>query len=94
MKKQNLGIAVVGSGRIGSLRSKLIRNHPSVDFIAVSDLNLSQAKKLGNTINADFVSDNNMEIISHPEVDAVIVSTSEHQNLATVLQSNSKKKTV
>ncbi len=94
MKKQNLGIAVVGSGRIGSLRSKLIRNHPSVDFIAVSDLNLSQAKKLGNTINADFVSDNNMEIISHPEVDAVIVSTSEHQHLEPVLQSISKKKPV
>lgn len=94
MKKKNLGIAVVGSGRIGTLRSKLIRSHPSVDFLAVSDLNLSQAKKLGEQVDANLISDDNFEIISHPDVDAVIVSTSEHQHLEPVLQSISKKKPV
>jgi malate/lactate dehydrogenase len=40
MKKNNIGIAVIGSGRIGSLRARLSAKHPSVNFLAISDINL------------------------------------------------------
>ena len=33
-----LGIAVVGAGRIGTLRARLAAKHPSVRFLAVSDI--------------------------------------------------------
>ena len=38
VKRGELGVAVVGSGRIGTLRARLAAKHPSVGFLAVSDL--------------------------------------------------------
>jgi len=37
MEHKELGIAVVGSGRIGTLRTRLAATHPAVRFLAVSD---------------------------------------------------------
>ena len=37
MQRKELGIAVIGSGRIGTLRATLASAHPAVRFIAVSD---------------------------------------------------------
>jgi predicted dehydrogenase len=37
MKAKELGIAVVGSGRIGTLRARLAAKHPAVRFVAVAD---------------------------------------------------------
>ena len=37
METRELGIAVVGSGRIGSLRAQMAAAHPAVKFLAVSD---------------------------------------------------------
>jgi threonine dehydrogenase-like Zn-dependent dehydrogenase len=36
-KRKDLGIAVVGSGRIGTLRARLAARHPAVRFLAVAD---------------------------------------------------------
>jgi hypothetical protein len=32
MQKQDLGVAIVGSGRIGTLRANMASRHPSVRF--------------------------------------------------------------
>jgi len=37
MKQNNIGIAVVGAGRIGTLRARLAAKHPSVRFLAIWD---------------------------------------------------------
>ena len=37
MAAKDIGLAIVGSGRIGTLRAKLAAGHPAVRFIAVSD---------------------------------------------------------
>ena len=37
LKAKDLGIAVVGSGRIGTLRARFAAKHPAVRFLAVSD---------------------------------------------------------
>jgi predicted dehydrogenase len=86
MKTSELGVAVVGSGRIGSLRAKMAAAHPAVKFLAVSDLDAERANKLAKTSGAQFASGNNNDVIAHPEVNAVIVSTSEHQHLEPVMQ--------
>jgi len=57
-----------------------------VNFIAVSDTNLGAAQKLAKEVGAQFSSANNDEIIARPEVNAVIVSTSEGEHLAPVLK--------
>ena len=41
---KELGIAVIGSGRIGSLRARLAAKHPSVKFLAIADQDISKAK--------------------------------------------------
>ncbi len=85
-QRKQLGIAVVGSGRIGSMRARQAIEHPAVNFVAVSDLDGANARQLSENIGAQLHSADNLELIEHPEVNAVIVSTSEGEHLERVLQ--------
>ena len=85
MKRDNIGIAVVGSGRIGTLRARLAAKHPAVRFLAVSDRDPARARVLAEAAGADFHSGSNEEVIAHPRVTAVIVSTPEQQHTPPVL---------
>jgi predicted dehydrogenase len=84
LKSRELGIAVVGSGRIGTLRARLAAKHPAVGFLAISDKETANAKKLAELAGADFYSANNDEVIAHPQVNAVFVSTPEGEHAAPV----------
>jgi predicted dehydrogenase len=84
MKKAELGVAVIGAGRIGTLRARLAAKHPCVKFIAVSDLDPGRAQALAEQTGADFHSGNNFEVIERPEVNAVFVSTPEGEHSAPV----------
>src|SRR6267143_1252284 len=84
MKHTNLGIAVVGAGRIGTLRAKLAAKHPAVRFLAISDRDPARARALADAAGADFHSGSNDDVIGHPEVTAVIVSTPEGEHAAPV----------
>ena len=86
MERKRLGVAVIGAGRIGSLRARLAAQHPAVDFLAVSDIDLANARKLADQTKADFYSASNLEAISRPEVNAVFVSTPEHEHVEPVCQ--------
>src|SRR6202162_5675112 len=83
---KDLGIAVVGSGRIGTLRARLAAKHPAVRFVAVSDKDPANAKKLAELAGADFHSGDNDEVIARPEVNAVFVSTPEGEHAAPVVR--------
>ncbi len=82
---KQLGIAVIGSGRIGTMRARQSLEHPAVNFVAVSDLVATSASKLAQNVGAHYHSADNHEIIERPEVNAVIVSTSEGEHLEPVL---------
>ena len=84
MQRKELGIAVVGAGRIGTLRARLAAKHPSVNFLAISDRDPARARSLAEQAGADLHSRDNIEIISRPEVNAVIVSTPEGEHAAAV----------
>ncbi len=86
MKRDEIGLAVVGSGRIGSLRARIAAEHPAVRFVAVSDIDPGRARKLAETVSASAWSGDNLEVISHPEVTAVVVSTSEGEHVQAILQ--------
>jgi predicted dehydrogenase len=81
---KELGVAVIGSGRIGSLRARLAAKHPSVKFLAIADKDIAKAKVLAELTSADFYSSNNDEVISRPEVTAVFVSTPEGHHAAPI----------
>ena len=86
MKQSNLGIGVVGAGRIGTLRARLAAKHPSVRFLAISDRDPARARTLADAAGADLYTGSNDEVISHPDVNAVIVSTPEQEHTAPILK--------
>jgi predicted dehydrogenase len=86
VKTKELGIAVIGSGRIGTLRARLAAKHPAVRFVAVSDKDPANAKKLADLAGAQFHSTDNDEVIAHPDVNAVFVSTPEGEHAAPVVK--------
>ncbi len=84
--RRELGIAVVGSGRMGFQRTSLAAAHPAVRFLAVSDIEPARAHDLAEKAGAQLASGDNLEVISHPEVNAVIVSTPEPEHTLPVIQ--------
>ncbi|MBI2178821.1 MAG: Gfo/Idh/MocA family oxidoreductase, partial [Candidatus Tectomicrobia bacterium] len=94
MKNKQIGVAVIGAGRIGTLRAHMAARHPSVRFLAVSDKDPARASVLAESVAANFSSGNNEEVISRPEVDAVFVSTPEHEHAEPILQALRLRKPV
>jgi len=86
MQGRSLGIAVIGCGRMGRLRASLAASHPSVSFLAVADADSERARQLAEKTGAHFHTTDNLAAISRPEVNAVIVSTSEAQHAEAVVQ--------
>ena len=86
MQGKPIGVAVIGSGRIGTLRAHMAARHPSVRYLAVSDKDPARASNLAESVAANFSTGDNLEAISRPEVDAVIVSTPEHGHAEPILQ--------
>ncbi len=84
-QKKDIGLAIIGSGRIGTLRGRLASMHPAVRFVAVMDTDAAAAQKLAKTIDADFCTTDLKAALSQPQVNAIIVSTSEHEHVAPVL---------
>jgi predicted dehydrogenase len=85
MKQSNIGIAVIGAGRIGTLRARLAAKHPAVGYLAISDKDPARAKALAELAGADRHSGNNEDVIADPKVNAVIVSTPEQLHTAPIL---------
>src|SRR3954469_8098809 len=86
MKRGDIGVAVIGAGRIGTLRARLAAKHPCVGFLAISDVDAAKARALGETAGADITSTNNFEMIERPEVNAVFVSTPEGEHAAPIIR--------
>jgi myo-inositol 2-dehydrogenase/D-chiro-inositol 1-dehydrogenase len=94
LERKQFGIAVIGAGRIGGLRARLAAEYPAVSFIAVADADPARARKLAGDIGAQFHTGDNLAAISRPEVDAVIVSTSEGEHVQAVMQALERGKSV
>ena len=94
MERNKLGVAIVGAGRVGSLRASLAANNPAVHYLALSDVDPTRAKALADKVGADLASADNHEVISRPEVNAVFVATPEHDHAEAVLDALEQKKPV
>jgi predicted dehydrogenase len=81
---KELGIAVIGAGRIGTLRARLAAKHPSVRFLAIADRDPARARALAEQSGAQLHTDDNDAAIGHPDVTAVFVSTPEGEHAAPV----------
>lgn len=73
-----LGVAVIGAGGIGRLRAQICHRHPSVNFLAVCDIDEAKARRLAEDVGADVWSLDAAGVIEDERVDAVIVATTEN----------------
>src|SRR5882757_9112956 len=94
MLGRNIGLGIVGSGRIGTLRARLASGHSAVGSISVSDLDPANAAKLASLVGGRSHGGDNLAVIDDPDVTAVIVSTSEGEHLAPVLAAIERGKPV
>jgi predicted dehydrogenase len=93
-KAREIGLGIVGSGRIGTLRARLAAGHAAVGKIVVSDLDPANAAKLAGIVGGRSHGDDNLAVIDDPEVTAVIVSTSEGEHLKPMLAAIERGKPV
>src|SRR4051794_25005471 len=84
-KARGIGLGIIGSGRIGTLRARLASGHSAVSHIVVSDLDPASAEKLANAVGGRSHGDDNLAVIDDPDVTAVVVSTSEGEHLKPML---------
>ena len=75
IRKKEVGIGLIGAGKIGSLRAHLAATSPVVNFFAISDIDPQRAQAVAQQNEAAFHTSDNREVIEHPQVDALIVST-------------------
>ena len=74
--RKELGLAVVGCGVVGRIRATFAKDFPGIGWIGLSDINERVGAKLKEDIDADYFTTDFRELISRPEVDAVIIATS------------------
>jgi len=84
--KREIGLAVVGCGTIGRIRTMLASNFPGVRWIGVCDLKENLAKKLAEDAQADFWTLDYRELLKRPEVNAAIIATDENQHVDPTLE--------
>jgi predicted dehydrogenase len=94
MLGNKIGLGIVGSGRIGTLRARLAEGHSAVASIAVSDLDPANAAGLAKLVGARSHGSDNLAVIEDPDVTAVIVSTSEGEHVAPMLAAIQRGKPV
>jgi len=80
MKKLRIG--VIGAGRMGGIRARSAKRHPTCEVLGVADTDLTRAQSLavdlGCTASADWA-----ELIAREDIDAVVVATP-HKFLAPI----------
>jgi len=88
-----LGIAIIGCGRVGRMRGKIASEFPGISWIGLCDSNEDIGKQLQQDISADYFTTDYVELIQRNEVDAVIVATStwSHFEPALITIENKKK---
>ena len=82
-KKDNMeiGLAVIGCGTIGRIRAVMARDYPGVGWLGLCDINEDLGKKLAADVDADFFTTDHEELISRPEVNAVMIVTDENKHV-------------
>jgi len=93
-RAREIGLGIIGSGRIGTLRARLAAGHAAVTSITVSDLDPANAEKLAGLVGGRSHGADNLAVIDDPAVTAVIVSTSEGEHLAPMLAALERGKPV
>ena len=82
---KRIGLAIVGTGRVGLFRGEVAARHPMVDFIGLADLKEDRLELVQGKTRADFATTDFRELLKRPEITAAIISTDEHLHVEPIL---------
>src|ERR1044071_5251857 len=81
----DIGLAIIGGGRVGLFRGEVANRHPAVKWIGLAGKNPNRAGDVAPKIGADFVTQSHVELLKRPEVTCAIIATDEHLHVEPIL---------
>ena len=82
---KDIGLAIIGGGRVGLFRGEVANRHPAVKWIGVAEKNPNRAGEVAPKIGADFVTQSHVELLKRPEVTCAIIATDEHLHVDPIM---------
>jgi myo-inositol 2-dehydrogenase/D-chiro-inositol 1-dehydrogenase len=82
---KDVGLAIIGGGRVGLFRGEVAARHPAVRWIGLAEKSPNRAGEVAGKIGADFVTQSHLELLKRPEVTAAIICTDEHLHTEPIL---------
>src|SRR5205085_2689585 len=64
----DIGLAIIGGGRVGLFRGEVANRHPAVKWIGLAEKNPNRAGDVAPKIGADFVTQSHVELLRRPHV--------------------------
>src|SRR3977135_1356530 len=83
---KEIGLAIIGAGRVGLFRGEVAARHPAVKWIGIAEKNPNRGGEVAPRIGADFVTTDYRELLRRPEVTCVIIATDEHPHVEPILE--------
>jgi myo-inositol 2-dehydrogenase/D-chiro-inositol 1-dehydrogenase len=72
-----VNIGLIGAGRIGKVHAEtIITRVPGAKLVAIADYHLPAAQELAQKHGISVATSNHLEVIQHPEVQAVVIASS------------------
>src|SRR3954470_1050403 len=82
---KDIGLAIIGGGRVGLFRGEVAARHPAVRWIGLAEKSPNRAGEVAGKIGADFVTQSHFDLLKRPEVTAAIICTDEHLHVAPIM---------
>jgi predicted dehydrogenase len=82
---KDIGLAIVGGGRVGLFRGEVANRHPAVKWIGVAERNGNRLGEVAPKIGADFTTTSHAELLKRPEVTCAIIATDEHLHVDPIM---------
>ena len=82
---KDLGVAIIGGGRVGLFRGEVANRHPAVKWVGLAEKNPNRAGEVAPKVGADFVTQSHVELLQRPEVNCAIIATDEHLHVEPIL---------
>jgi predicted dehydrogenase len=82
---KDIGLAIIGGGRVGLFRGEVANRHPAVKWIGVAEKNHNRLGEVAPRIGADFATTSHAELLKRPEVTCAIIATDEHLHVDPIM---------
>jgi len=82
---KQIGLAIVGAGRIGLIRGEIAAKNPTVGWIGIAETRADRGKEVAERVGAEFLTTDFHELLNRPEVTAAVIATDEHLHVEPIL---------